>query len=335
MIRNAAILFLGIVVIVICLPAAAVSIGRPPSPRIEPEAEEEPEPAPEPESIKIRFYRTDLDEVVTMDLEEYLVGVVLAEMPSSFEMEALKAQAVAARTYTLKRSRLMGGQGCDNSPEPADICSDSTHCQAWLDPQKKAMDSSAAEADHDLARVRAAVEATAGEVIVYEGHLIEAVYHSTCGGRTESSQAIWSGGPTPYLQDLICPYCSHSPYYRRETLISYETLGEALLKDVAIPAATMAQLPLAVLEETPGGRVGILQVSESKFEGKEIRTLLGLPSTAFTWEHREDGLLFKTRGHGHGVGLCQYGADGAAASGKNYRQILSFYYPGTDIIFTK
>ena len=258
--------------------------------------------------------------------------MVLAEMPASFEMEALKAQAVAARTYTLKRSRLMGGTGCDNSPEPADICSDSTHCQAWVDPQNMGLDPSAAEAEHDLAKVREAVEATRGEVVTYEGHLIEAVYHSTCGGRTESSQAIWSGGPTPYLQDVICPYCNHSPYYRRETLISYETLGDTLLKDVAVPVAAMEQLPLAVLEETPGGRVGILQVSDTEFEGKEIRTLLDLPSTAFTWEQQENGLLFKTRGHGHGVGLCQYGADGAAADGKNYRQIISFYYPGTTII---
>ena len=333
MTRKAAFLFFAVALIVICLPALAVSIGRQKAPSSldrEPDTESS-DHANNTERIMIRFYRVDLQRTETIDLEEYLVGVVLAEMPASFEIEALKAQAVAARTYTLNRSRYGGGTGCGNAPDGADICSDSTHCQAWTDPLAEVSQWSDDEKEINLNKVRQAVTETAGEVITFKGCLIEAVYHSTCGGKTESSQAIWSGGPTEYLQVVDCSYCKHSPYYRRDNLIPYERISEALLHDPAIPVAAFHELPLEVVEVTAGGRVGKFRISDIIYEGKEIRRLLELPSTAFSWKMHEDGLLFQTRGHGHGVGLCQYGADGAAAEGLKYRQIIAMYYPGTTI----
>lgn len=333
MTRSATLLFFAIVLIVVLLPAAVVSLGRrgnAPLPEAPPEHGGETGNEAAEGSMSIRLYRVDTGEVTTLDLEEYLVGVVAAEMPASFGLEALKAQAVIARTYTLHRLRCFGGAGCDRGPEPADICSDSTHCQAWIDLAENEL-WPAEEREDNLARIRQAVRETAGEVVLYQGHPIEAVYHSTCGGQTEASHAVWSGGPVPYLQSISCPYCTASPHYRQEIIIPYEQFAAALQQELPLPVAGEAELPLELVEETPGGRVGLLKVNEALFAGKEVRRLLDLPSAAFTWEASGTGLVFHTRGSGHGVGLCQYGAAGAAAGGKTYRQIIAFYYPGTAV----
>jgi stage II sporulation protein D len=333
--RSAALLFFAIALVVICLPALVVSLGRPlarPSPGHSEVEKAEPDPVPGNQSLTIKVYHVERQQVVVMNIEEYLVGVVMAEMPATFGLEALKAQAVVARTYTLQRSLLSGNSGCSKAPVPADVCTDSTHCQAWVDPLKGAAEMWPPEQQAGyLEKIEAAVRDTAGEVVVYHEQLIEAVYHSTCGGQTEASQAIWSGGPLPYLQSISCPYCESSPYYRREMQVTFEQLAAALNTEIALPVAEGAPLPLQVDSVTPGGRVGILKVNDKLIEGKEVRRLLNLPSTAFTWEQAAGSINFITRGYGHGVGVCQYGADGMAAEGKSYRQIISFYYPGTDI----
>lgn len=333
MTRKAALLFFAIALVVIILPAAAVSLGRT-GEALLPEPHRQ-EPDGKGDRLKstgmlLHLYRADCKEIVAMDLEEYLVGVLLAEMPSTFEMEALKAQAVIARTYALHRMRTFGGGGCDRSPRPADLCSDSTHCQAWLDPLSTAAEWGP-ESEAFLERIRKAIAETSGEVVVYHGKLIEAVYHSTCGGRTEASHALWNGGSLPYLQSVTCPYCKHSPHYRGELLIPFSKLAAALPLDPALPVLSGSTLSLELLSETPGGRVATLKISGTQLEGKELRRLLELPSTALTWETGKEGLLFHTRGRGHGVGLCQYGADGAARAGKDYQQIITFYYPGVEV----
>lgn len=330
MTRKAALLFFAIALVVLLLPAAVVTLA--PSPERPPQnnGNNPPEEKRSKKSLQIRLYRDDINEVVLLDLEEYLTGVLLAEIPSSFEMEALKAQAVIARTYALRQMRSLGGEGCGEAPSPADICSKSTHCQAWLDPVKTAAQWGP-EGEASLDRIRQALEETSGEVALYQGKLIEAVYHSTCGGKTEASHALWSGGELPYLQSVNCPYCKHSPHYRGELLIPFTQLAKALPQDLALPVASGEQLLLEMASETPGGRVGTLKINGTLVEGKELRQQLELPSTAFAWELAEEGLLLHTRGRGHGVGLCQYGADGAAKEGKNYRQIVMFYYPGVEI----
>lgn len=335
MTRSAALLFFIIATVVICLPAVVVSLGRSANP-LPPghSAEQTDDPGddePVAGSREIHLFLTNRQEVVTLGLEEYIVGVVMAEMPASFELEALKAQAVVARTYTTHRLRSRGGSGCRNAPEPADICSDSTHCQAWIDPIKGAERWPEEQRSEYLERIRQAVRETAGEVAVYRGMLIEAVYHSTCGGKTEASEAIWSGGIVSYLQSVDCLYCTHAPYYRKEYLLPFNRLESAFEQKLVLPVGPGGASPLQVASVTPGGRVALLKVNNTEIDGKEVRRLLELPSTAFTWELRENGVFFITRGHGHGVGLCQYGADGMAEQGKSYRQIISFYYTGTSI----
>lgn len=331
MTRKAALLFFAVALVVILLPAAVVSLGRPgrlPQ-KSDSNGTEEGAESKDLDTREISLYRTDRQEVVVLELREYLTGVILAEMPSSFELEALKAQAVIARTYTLRRMRNSGGAGCEKSSRPADVCSDSTHCQAWLDPVET-MAEWGPECEVFLERIRQAIAETSGEVAVFQGKPIEAVYHSTCGGKTEASHALWEGGPLAYLCSVDCPYCKHSPSYRKDILVPFVKLAAALPQDLALPVASGEGLSLET-SQTPGGRVAALKINGISIEGKELRRLLELPSTAFTCEILGEGLLFHTRGHGHGVGLCQYGADGAAREGKDYRQIITLYYPGVEV----
>lgn len=335
--RNLVLIILLIVFTVILLPAAVVSVGRGENRSLtEGKEENKSKTAGEDDlaadsAVKIRLLRADLGRVVQIELEEYLVGVVAAEMPASFDLEALKAQAVVARTYTLHRSRLYGGGGCSRSAEPADICSDSAHCQAWVDPLTAFQELPPQRAAEYLNRIRQAVKETSGEVIRHGGRLIEAVYHSTCGGQTEASEALWSGNSVPYLQSVACPFCQHSPHYRGEKLISHQDFAAAFEERLALPVTGFAGLPLEVIEKTPGGRIGLLSVGGLTLEGSEMRRLLDLPSTAFTLSWNSGGLLVMSRGNGHGVGFCQYGADGAASQGLDYRQIIEHYYPGAEL----
>jgi len=330
MTRKAALFLLAIVLVVLLLPAAVIPLGPSTEPAPPEGGSSDDEAGEKNKGLQIQLYRADMDRVVRMDLEAYLEGVLLAEMPSTFETEALKAQAVAARTYALQQMRSLGGEGCSETPVPADICTQSGHCQAWLDPEKTVAQWGP-EGEVLLERIRAAIAETSGEALLYRGKLIEAVYHSTCGGKTEASHALWSGGELPYLQSVNCPYCKHSPHYRGEHLIPIARLVEVLPQELALPVASGEQLQLELVSSTPGERVGTLKINGMPVEGPELRRLLELPSTAFVWEIKEEGLLLHTRGKGHGAGLCQYGADGAAKAGKNYRQILMFYYPGVEI----
>ncbi|HHX86860.1 MAG TPA: stage II sporulation protein D [Firmicutes bacterium] len=327
--RGLALTLLAIIVLVIFLPAAVVSIARRDSlPHFE-HPEEAPDALPANQGLVIRLYRTDQKQVVDLDLEEYLIGVVAAEMAASFELEALKAQAVASRTYALRRCRFWGGCGCNLSSEPADLCSDSTHCQAWIDPGQAALGWPDDQKDELLNRITTAVRETAGEIAVYNGELIEAVYHSTCGGLTECSYALWGGGEVPYLQSVSCPYCGHSPYYRTQNLITYQTLAAALPGCPARPVS--GGLPVEIKEQTPGGRVGQLKIGDQTMDGKDFRNLFQLPSLACSFQEDSQGLVVNCKGKGHGVGLCQYGADGAASRGMSYREIISFYYCGAEV----
>lgn len=327
--RGVALTLLAIILLVIFLPAAVVSLARDSRPAQLERPEDTSTGLPSNRGLVIRLYRVDQKRVVDLDLEEYLIGVVAAEMPASFELEALKAQAVASRTYTLRRCRFWGGGGCDFSPEPADVCSDSTHCQAWLDPEHLDLGWPDDQQDELLNRIKTAVRETAGEIAVYNGELIEAVYHSTCGGLTESSHALWGGAETPYLQNVTCPYCGHSPYYRTQNLISYQALADALPGNPAWPVT--GGLPVEITAQTPGGRVAQLKIGDLTLEGKDFRRRFQLPSLACSFQVDSRGVLVHCKGKGHGVGLCQYGADGAASQGKTYREIISFYYGGAEI----
>lgn len=242
-------------------------------------------------------------EAVNTPLEEYLAHVVSAEMPEDYPEEALKAQAVAARTYTLYK-REHGG--CARHPE-ADVCAEAACCQAW---RREALEAA-----------RRAVEATRGEYLCYQGKPILAVYHACAGGRTEDVEQVFSQS-LPYLRGVDSPGEEDAPQYRGWALFTREQLT-ALLGT----AANEVQ----ILERSASGRVLTARVGEQVFSGSRLRALLSLPSTRFSVSETEEGWLFEATGSGHGVGMSQVGAAAMARRGSGYREILTWYYTGVEL----
>ena len=255
-----------------------------------------------------------------VEMEEFLLGVVAAEMPASFELEALKAQAVAARTYLLCH---IPPYGTPKHGEAA-VCCDSSCCQAWYD-QETMEEIWGEQYVFYAARILAAVESTFGQVLFYGNAPAETPFCSTCGGSTEAASACW-GNEVPYLQAVECSWCRHSPSFCSYQALSL-TEGAALL---GVEQESLADM--YVDSFTPGGRVASLCLGELHLPGTEIRSLFQLKSAAFSWLIVGETLVFSSVGYGHGVGLCQYGADGMAKEGYEYTQILSYYYIGTELV---
>lgn len=271
------------------------------------------------------FTGTDLKQTIVVlhadgvcrptDLETYLTGVLLGEMPLEFPLEARKAQAVVCRTYTLRRL----GSGKHGE---ADICTDSSCCQAWRDPESY-------EAEQRR-YAQEAVDATDGQVLTYGGQLIDATFFSCSGGRTEAAVAVW-GTDIPYLQSVDSPD-ENAPY--DEDRISFtEQEFRALLEPYA-PNISLEGEPAQWFSQptyTEGGSVDTIAIGGVTFTGKELRGLLGLRSAAFTVETGEGTVTVITRGYGHRVGMSQYGARSMALRGAGYRDILSHYYTDTTL----
>ena len=252
-----------------------------------------------------------------MDMDAYLTGVVLAEMPAYFESEALKAQAIAARTYA-KKASVTGGKHGDGS-----VCTDYTCCQAYQSPEAY-LEKGGSKAD--LEKVRSAVLDTSGYVLTYEGALIEAVYFSCSGGRTEDAVAVW-GREYPYLRATDSPGEEKAAYYSETKSFRPEEFQQALgVSLTGEPAQWMGEVT-----RTAGGGVDTMEIGGKKYTGVELRAALGLRSTAFTITVQDHLIQIETHGYGHRVGMSQYGADAMAAGGADFRQILSHYYPGTDL----
>ncbi len=251
-----------------------------------------------------------------IDLEEYVLGVVLSEMPASFQMEALKAQAVAARTYAL--STCHRGTKHDGA-----ICDSSSCCQGYMTAEDYLQ---RGWKEKYVDRVRRAVAETAGQVLVYEEQLIRAAYFSCSGGATESAQAVW-GRDYPYLQSVESPgeeetvYYTHSKHY---SLVEFqEKLGVVL--------AGRPETWFGNIAYTTGGGISTLEIGGVAYKGTTLRSLLGLRSTVFQVVVSEDMITFETRGYGHRVGMSQYGADAMASQGSTYEAILAHYYRGTEL----
>ena len=275
--------------------------------------QEDPDaPAVLPESGKAVTILID-GELQEMDLNEYLWGVVAAEMPASFELEALKAQAVAARTYSLNKA----GQAA-NHPE-ADLCTDHTCCQAWIS-REKAQANWGDNAQTYTDKITRAVAETNGEVALYEGALISALYHSSSTDTTQDAVAVW-GGNVPYLKSVPSPEGEEVPDYH-----STVTYPSQECKDRILSAK-----PEAVLEGDPanwftnavysdGGSVLTIDLGGVTVSGHEARTIFDLRSASFTVETTPDSVTFSVTGYGHGVGMSQYGANAMAAEGKTYQE---------------
>lgn len=252
-----------------------------------------------------------------MDLEEYVVGVVLAEMPASFETEALKAQSVVARTYAAKAAVTSGKHG-DGS-----VCVYPSCCQGYL-PREDYL--TAGGSEQNVRKILDAVASTAGQVLTYEEELIEATYFSCSGGSTEAALEVW-GTEYPYLQAVDSPGEEQAAHYTDEIRFSRKELEARL--GVCLPETSDQWFQTMTFTE--GGGVDTAEIAGSVFRGTELRTMLDLRSTAFSVQTEENAVRIVTRGYGHRVGMSQYGADAMAAGGSHYDQILMHYYPGAQL----
>lgn len=272
---------------------------------------------------RLAVWNHKTEKLEQMSLGEYLLGVVAAEMPAEFHLEALKAQAIVARTYTIAKLRAYGGAGCAKHPQ-ADICTDSTHCQAWTGKEEARAKWPFFRQNAYWHKILKAVSETQGQVVTYKGKLIDAVYHSTCGGSTENSEDVWSN-EFPYLRAVPCEYCAHSPRLTETLRMNEMEVAAKLGEDIA-------SLKLEVTARSASGRIIQVDAGTQVYRGLDFRTRLGLRSSKVTWLREKGVLTFTTIGYGHGVGLCQYGADGMAAQGFNVREILSYYYTGVQVL---
>jgi|LSQX01.2.fsa_nt_gb stage II sporulation protein D len=311
----------------------------------------------EPSGFTIRLLREDLGQVVEMDIEDYLVGVVAAEMPADFHLEALKAQAVAARTYALYRL-------AENKAVPgseADLSTDFRIGQAWMSAEAQRERWGWLRYFQKRRRIVTSVRETRGQVLTYQGKPIYAAYHSTSGGQTQPAADYFN--PVPYLLGVPSPGEEASPYYQTTHSLGWPEIAARL--GVELPAELsqfLGELPGVGLDELsvyepngagessgepeesldlssffritelyPTGRVKQVEALGHFFTGRQIREKLGLRSNWFTAEAAAAGVAFTIKGYGHGVGMSQYGAQGMALAGSSYRDILLHYYTGVQL----
>lgn len=251
----------------------------------------------------------------TMNLEEYVLGVVLCEMPADFEVEALKAQAVVARTYAMGREE-KGGKHVGGP-----VCTSPACCQGYTSPVEYAGD------QEQMEKVRQAVLQTAGIVIRYDGKLIDATYFSCSGGQTEDALAVW-GTDIPYLQSVPSPGEEGAAHYTDTVTFSVADFQTMLGRVLSGRPETW----FGEVTYTAGGGVSTILIDGHEYTGTELRQKLNLRSTAFIINAVGDTVTITTKGFGHRVGMSQYGADAMALQGSGYAEILAYYYPGTELV---
>lgn len=264
----------------------------------------------------ITVFNSETQKNMQISLEEFLVGVVAAEMPALFETESLKAQAVAARTYVVSRIR----QG-------ETICTDPAHCQAYADSATLKERWGEHYTDY-LKRISNAVKQTEGVIVVYDNEPIAAVFHAGSSGRTEDGASVW-GSETPYLKSVESSLPTELNEMESETAFERSAFIETL--KAQNPAVTDTKPLLGAVTLNESGRVEQIILGGVPFGGTEIRTLFSLNSTDFTLTENDTQIFIVTRGKGHGVGLSQYGSNELAKQGKNYQEILKHYYRGISL----
>ena len=274
-------------------------------------------------TIKLLHKKTE--EVEEVALDDYLVNVVSAEMPASYEMEALKAQAVVARTYTIYKAQ-------EKKHENADICDDSSCCQAWISKEDRLAKWEENQRENNWKKVTDCVNQTKGKIITYGNQAICAFFHSNSGGITETAVNVWGGGNYPYLQVVETAGEEGYTQYTSEVVLTREELLNKIkekYQDISINFDNDEDIK--IIEHTESGRVKTIKFGNHEISGVEARTLLGLKSTNFEIIKENDKIKFSVKGYGHGVGMSQTGADAMAKQGSNYEDIIKHFYTGVEI----
>ncbi|MCI8608820.1 MAG: stage II sporulation protein D [Firmicutes bacterium] len=295
-----------------------------------------------PETIDV--WIEEEEKTVSVDFEAYVSRVVASEMPSAFELEALKAQSVAARTFAAAKIEKYQQKKPEAHPD-APVCN-TTHCQVYKTEKGLIASHEDGWEEEGWKKIQKACKATKGELLYYDGEMVmQPLFFSSSGGQTENSEDVFVGA-YPYLVSVSSPYEEKATHQNEETTFTLKEMKEKL--QAAFPNkdfGSVTQDKIKILSRTAGGRVAQIQIgdgADSKLKGTEVRTGLGLSSTLFSisfaegegWNSSSPSktkITFTSNGSGHGVGLSQYGADGMAKEGYKYKEILQHYYSGTEV----
>ncbi|MBO5142480.1 MAG: stage II sporulation protein D [Clostridia bacterium] len=294
----------------------------------------------EDQNIKLKLLLSEQNQIIDISLDEYIMGVLVGEMPIDYEFEALKAQAVVARTYTL--NKIINSY---KTHENADICDDINHCQAYKT-KEYALKCWDDDVENDKwNKIKNAVLETKNEVITYDGNLINAFFHANSAGITEDICNIWGHENIPYLKSVKT---EGEEILIEKKFFSLEDINRILkekydnyieIKQITMQNNNMKiqcignneELQDLVIEKNSSGRVSKMKISNIELEGTEVRTLFDLRSTMFDIQFKEKSIIFNTKGYGHGIGLSQYGSNYMAKNGSDYKEIIMHYYIGTKI----
>lgn len=268
----------------------------------------------------------------TIRFESYVKGVVSSEMPSDFEIEALKAQAVAARTYSLSKLLRAKESGNPSAHPNAPVC-DTVHCQVYQSEKDLQKIKGSSWMKQDWKRICSAVDATKGQLLYYNGTLVEqALFHSSSGGKTENCEDVFSAS-VPYLVSVSSPYEEDATHKKERLTLTLTTFASKIKSAFpTIQFGTINDSNIKILSHSSGGRVEKMKIGEGTLEGRSVREALGLYSANFKIKISKGRITFISTGSGHGVGMSQYGAEGMAKKGYDYKKILTYYYSGTQVL---
>lgn len=276
----------------------------------------------------INLLNAQTNEKTQIGLDDYLYGVVAAEMPADYEIEALKAQAIVARTYTIYTITHNADKHGENT-----ICTSSTCCQAWISKEDRLCKWSEDKREENWNKIVEAVNSTKGQVIEYNGEVIDAFFHSNSGGKTEVPVNVWGGTNYPYLQVVETAGEDAYSQYSSEIILTKEELENKMkgkYQDFIIDWNNTECIKITEL--TDSGRIKNIKIGNKELSGVEVRAMFGLKSANFKFSIEENNIKFSVIGYGHGVGMSQTGANTMAKNGSKYSDIINHFYIGVQII---
>ena len=285
-----------------------------------------------PKINKVKVFMAKENTIKEVNIEDYVTGVVASEMPVGFEIEAIKAQAVAARTYALAHVALLGGTGCNKYGKGADLC-DTVHCQVYMTKDERLKIWGRVKGEVYWKKINNAVKSTAGEVLTYNDDLVmEPYYFSTSSGRTENSEDVFSTS-VPYLRSVESPGEEKLKNIKSSKTFNFKELSQIINNNYnnARISSYNIRNQITVIDRTGAGSVKNIKVGSITMTGSKFRTMLGLKSSNFKIKFNSSSIEVDCSGYGHDVGMSQYGADAMAKKGEGYVDILTHYYQGTKI----
>ena len=281
------------------------------------------------EPYQISLYNTETGKVDTLDFEDYIAGIVASEMPPTFHVEAMKAQAVAARSYILSKIAVYMESGIPDSHHGALLCNDNSHCKSFTSFEDTAATWDKRFTEDYTAKIKTAVSETSGEYLIYDNKVAKTYFFAVSSGKTENIADVW-GVSLPYLVSVDSSGDFRADGYHSKVFYpkdAFFTVLKGAQPEIRIPESP--ETILGNVSYTEGGGIASIELCGKLFKGTEIQEMFRLRSTNFSITFENDQAIFDVKGYGHGVGMSQYGANYMANNGDNYHTILEHYYPGT------